>query len=137
MTRFLYSIGLALLIAACSNNPDEPSRPGGEKHDEPIATDLSAELSNPAQRFVMPDTTVAYDNCGVIFGSTSDSTIFAVDITSGWRADYNAIAGTLKVNGVSLPIQNHYIAKREGAVTWHVAAPTSSPTTRIIIVTQY
>ena len=136
MIRKLFTIFATVLLAACSNHTDEPVRRPGETI-EPSAPDISHELADDAQRVALTDTVVAYDNGGVIFGRTADNVLFAIDISSGWRCDYNPTQNILKINGLNLSIKDSYVAKNQDRTTWYVATPTTSPEKRILFVTRF
>ncbi len=133
MNRALVILLMAMAMWSCKNEPAPPSERPGTVEPTP-EFDISGELSNSAQRIVLPDTTVYYDDCGVIFGKTVGGTIFIVDVASGWRADYNPTDTTLLVNGTNIPIREPYIAKRDEEMQWLVAKTDNGNT--MVLVTK-
>ncbi len=138
---------LFLLISfatACSSEPGRPNeRPGGEGGSEseenpsiPVV-DISDHLADSSPRVVLTDTVVKYDDGGVIFGRNSSGSLFAINVTNGWRIDFDYRIPSLKVAGKAIEITDAHIAKRTDTMTWYVATPIEEPNRRMIFVTQY
>lgn len=139
VARLLLPLAIAAVAAACSHgSPGLPGRPGanssGSEHPDDA---LARELADPQMRVVTDNVTILYNSGGVIMGRSESGALFATDVTTDCRVDFNPAAPALYINGLEVEVSGVSIARTDGDVRWYVISTASSEAGRVIFVTRY
>lgn len=134
--KYLIILVTALMVMSCAGEPNlAPDRPGGSG-DNPAETydsALAAELGNPEPRVVTGVVTILYNFGGIIMGRDKAGAMYTINVSDGTRIDFNPIAYTLSINGVSQSVTSVKIAKETTDARWYVIETTGG---RVIYVTK-
>lgn len=125
-----------LMVISCTGEPTHPlDRPGGDV-DNPSATHdsaLAAELRNPEPRVVTGVVTILYNFGGIIMGRDKAGAMYTIDVNDGTRIDFNPLAYTLSINGVSQGVTSVKLVRKTAEACWYVIETTGG---RVIYVTK-
>lgn len=134
--KYLIILVTALMVMSCAGEPNlAPDRPGssGDNPAETYDSALAAELGNPEPRVVTGAVTILYNFGGIIMGRDKAGAMYMIDVSDGTRIDFNPIAYTLSINGISQSVTSVKIAKETTEARWYVIETTGG---RVIYVTK-